>query len=381
MADDDSKTEEPTQKKLDKTREEGQFARSQDLSVAMLMIAVAALLLFMGNDLTSNLLAALQKAFVFDSSIVADSSQVAVFSFDLLIQCLIIISPVFVVTIIFAFASAFFVGGIGFSMKGFMPKASKLNPLQGLGRMFGVKSVVELTKGLLKLALIGTVIYFVVALNFDEIFTLGILPPNTATPEGLRILVVGIFAISLSLLVIAAIDVPYQMVSFRNKLKMSIQDIKDEYKDSEGRPEVKAKIRQKQREIAMSQMMEAIKDADVIVTNPTHFAVALSYAVGTQDAPRVVAKGADIVAQNIRERAKQEGVTLFEEPVLARALFFTTEIDQDIPRPLFEAVAEVIAYVFHLNSFGKNGRGVKKPRVSIPPSMQFDYNGQQLNER
>jgi flagellar biosynthetic protein FlhB len=233
---------------------------------------------------------------------------------------------------------------------------------------------------LLKLGLIGGIIFLVVSYYFDEIFTLSILPPSAASAEGLGILVTGIFAISLSLLIIAAIDVPYQMISFRNKLKMSIQEIKDEYKDSEGRPEVKSRIRQKQREIAMSHMMDAIKDADVVVTNPTHFAVALSYAVGSQEAPRVVAKGADLTAQRIRERAEKEGVMLFEEPMLARALFFTTEIDQDIPRPLFEAVAEVIAYVFHLNSFGRNGRAAKKPRVSLPAEMKFDFDGRKIDE-
>ena len=380
MADDDSKTEEPTEKKLEKTREEGQFARSQDLSVALLMIAVAAMFLFIGDDIASNLLSALQTAFVFDASVISDSGQVGAYFFELLIRCLTIASPIFFVTILLAFAGAFFVGGIGFSVKGFMPKASKLNPIQGLGRMFGVKSLVELTKGLLKLGLIGSIIFMVVSYYFDSIFTLSILPPSAASSKGLGILATGIFAISLSLLIIAAIDVPYQMISFRNKLKMSIQDIKDEYKDSEGRPEVKSKIRQKQREIAMSHMMDAIKDADVVVTNPTHFAVALSYAVGSQEAPRVVAKGADLTAQRIRERAEEEGVMLFEEPMLARALFFTTEIDQDIPRPLFEAVAEVIAYVFHLNSFGRNGRAAKKPRVSLPAEMKFDFEGRKIDE-
>ena len=231
MADDDSKTEEPTQKKLDKTREEGQFARSQDLSVALLMIAVAAIFLIIGDTISSNLLSALQTAFVFDASVISDSGQVGAYFFELLIRCLTIASPIFVVTILLAFAGAFFVGGIGFSIKVFMPNASKLNPIQGLGRMFGVKSLVELTKGLLKLGLIGGIIFLVVSYYFDEIFTLSILPPSAASAEGLGILVTGIFAISLSLLIIAAIDVPYQMISFRNKLKMSIQEIKDEYKD------------------------------------------------------------------------------------------------------------------------------------------------------
>ena len=136
-------------------------------------------------------------------------------------------------------------------------------------------------------------------------------------------------------------DVPYQIISFKNKLKMSIQEIKDEFKDTEGRPEVKQRIREKQREVAMASTLDAVSKADVIVTNPSHFAIALSYDMGTDEAPKVVAKGADFMARKIREKGEEFGIHIFEEPQLARALFFTTEVDQDIPRLLFEAVAEV----------------------------------------
>jgi flagellar biosynthetic protein FlhB len=246
--------------------------------------------------------------------------------------------------------------------------------------MFGIKGLVELLKGVIKLILIGSIVAGVIFIYYEEIFSLTALDTYTATRQGLVILGVGVLLISLSLLIIAAIDVPYQIISFKNKLKMSIQEIKDEYKDSEGKPEVKQRIRQKQREIAMASTLDAISEADVIVTNPSHFAVALSYAVGTDEAPKVVAKGADFMAKKIRERAEESGIIIFEQPQLARALYFTTEINHDIPRALFEAVAEVIAYVFKLNSFNGYGKRAKKPNLKIPSEMKFDESGKKLDE-
>ena len=380
MSEDDSKTEEPTPKKLEKTKEEGQFARSQDLSVAALTIGVAIVLYFVGGEMGRSIISALQEAFVFDSRVITDSSLVPPLFGSLLLRALLSISPIFAVTIFLAFGAAFLVGGIGFSIKGFLPKASKLNPLKGLARMFGVKGLVELSKGLVKLIVIGAIVMAVLTIYYEEIFSLTALDVYTATSRGLYILGIGVLLISLSLLIIAAIDVPYQIISFKNKLKMSIQEIKDEYKDTEGKPEVKQRIRQKQREIAMASTLDAISEADVIVTNPSHFAVALSYAVGTDEAPKVIAKGADFMAQKIKEIAEKSGVVIFEQPQLARALYFTTEINHDIPRALFEAVAEVIAYVFKLNSFSGNGQSAKKPILKIPSEMNFDGSGKRPDE-
>lgn len=379
MAEDDSKTEEPTQRKLDKTREDGQFARSQDLSVALLTIAVACILYFIGADIGSAIITLFRESFSFDARVITDKGIMAPLFASIGLKGLIAISPILISTILLAFGAAFLVGGVGFSIKGFAPKASKLNPLNGFKRMFGIKSLVELIKGVLKLVLIGTIIAAVVTFNFDSIFTLSILDPLVAPIKGLSILATGVLLISVSLLIIAAIDVPFQIVTFKNKLKMSIQEIKDEMKESDGRPEVKSKIRQKQREIAMGQMLEAISQADVIVTNPTHFAVALSYAVGSDEAPKVIAKGADFMAKRIREKGDEFGISLFEEPQLARALFFSTEINQSIPRQLFEAVAEVIAYVYQLNSFDGSARRAKKPRIRVPSEMNFDELGKQVD--
>ncbi len=379
MAEDDLKTEEPTPKKLEKTREEGQFARSQDLSVALLTIAVACVIYFLGGGMGESIISILQEAFVFDDAVIRDTALVPSLFGELSFKGFVSIFPIFAATIFLAFGAAFLVGGIGFSIKGFFPKASKLNPLKGLSRMFGLKSLVELFKGILKLLVIGSVVTAVLFLYYEEIFSLPTLDSYVATGEGLLILALGVLLISLSLLIIAAVDVPYQIISFKNKLKMSIQEIKDEYKDTEGRPEVRQRIREKQREVAMASTLDAVSKADVIVTNPSHFAVALSYAVGTDEAPKVTAKGADFMAKKMKEKAEDSGVYIFEEPQLARALFFTTEVDQGIPRLLFEAVAEVIAYVFQLNTFSKDGQALKKPRVKLPSAMRFDESGKQLN--
>ena len=379
MAEDDLKTEEPTPKKLEKTREEGQFARSQDLSVALLTIAVACVIYLLGGGMGESIISLLQEAFVFDDKVVRDTALVPSLFGELSVRGFVSILPIFAATIFLAFGAAFLVGGIGFSIKGFFPKASKLNPLKGLSRMFGLKSLVELFKGILKLLVIGSVVSAVLFLYYEEIFSLTALDSHVAIGEGLLILALGVVLISLSLLIIAAVDVPYQIISFKNKLKMSIQEIKDEYKDTEGRPEVRQRIREKQREVAMASTLDAVSKADVIVTNPSHFAVALSYAVGTDEAPKVTAKGADFMAKRMKEKAADSGVYIFEEPQLARALFFTTEVDQDIPRLLFEAVAEVIAYVFQLNAFSKDGQPLKKPRLKLPSKMQFDESGKQLD--
>ena len=378
MAEDDIKSEEPTPRKLEKTREEGQYARSQDLSVALLTIAVAIVIYLLGENMGRGILSILQDAFIFDGRVVTDSALIPPLFGSLSLRGFFSIAPIFAVTIFLAFGAAFLVGGIGFSIKGFLPKASKLNPIKGLGRMFGLKSLVELFKGLLKLAVIGSVVIFVLYIFFEEIFTLNVIDLHLATGEGLNTLAIGVLLISVSLLIIAAVDVPYQVISFKNKLKMSIQEIKDEYKDTEGRPEVKQRIREKQREAAMATTLEAVSKADVIVTNPTHFAVALSYEMGTDEAPKVIAKGADLMAKKIREKAEDFGIHIFEEPQLARALFFTTEVNQDIPRLLFEAVAEVIAYVFQLNTFTQSGEKVQKPALKIPSEMNFDERGNRV---
>ena len=191
------------------------------------------------------------------------------------------------------------------------------------------------------------------------------------------ILTTAFLVASSTLIIIALIDAPYQVYQHNQKMKMSLREVKDERKDTEGSPEVKQRIRQKQREVSAARMLEAIAEADVVITNPEHFAVALAYDPSSEDPPKVVAKGTDVMAERIRERAGEEGVPLFQSPVLARALFFTTEIEAFIPEPLFEAVAQVIAYIFNINSINRSSNLRDKPVPRVPDNMVFDSEGRQ----
>ena len=366
------KTEEPTQRKLEKAREEGQFLRSQDTSIAVLLISVAAILYFFGSTAGDRYIDLMHRAFEFDESIILSPESILLAFSDLSLQSLIVISPILGVTLILAILTAYSIGGIGFSFKSFLPKFSKLNPITGLGRMFGSRGLIELIKSIAKLILIASVITAIIYSVYDRVFFLNLLSPKLAVESGLDILTLGILLVTLTLLCIAAIDLPYQVITFRNKLKMTRKELRDEFKETEGRPEVRAKIRERQRQVAMNQMMHAISDADVVVTNPNHFAVALAYEPGSEKAPIVLAKGTDFIAATIKTKASENVVPIFEAPYLARALYFTTDLQNEIPVPLYRAVAEVIAYVYKLAEIQKDSEKPVKPKVEVPDTMLFD---------
>lgn len=369
------KTEEPTERRLEKAREEGQFLRSQDTSIAVLLISVSIVLYFFGAVAGETFLELFGRALRFDGSLITSPGRVLGVLADLFAQSFVLISPLLAMTVLFTIVTAYFTGGIGFSVKAFLPKASKLNPISGLSRMFGVRSIIELTKSLAKLLLISTSIIGIIYSVNDQIFYLNLLPAKLAISTGLNLLAWGVMLVTLTLLLIAAIDLPYQIISFKNKLKMTRKELRDEFKETEGRPEVRARIRERQRQVAMNQMMLAISDADVVVTNPNHFAVALSYEPGGEQAPIVLAKGTDFLAAAIRGKASDSTIPIFEAPYLARALYFTTDLKQEIPLPLYRAVAEVIAYVYQLDELRKDGSKPRKPEVELPDSMLFDELG------
>ena len=374
-SDQGEKTEEPTERRLQKAREEGQFLRSQDTSIAVLLISVAVVLYFYGASAGEAFVRLFNSALRFDSTLITSPGIVIGILSDLFVRSLAIISPLLAMTVLLTIITAYLTGGIGFSVKAFLPKASKLNPISGLGRMFGARSLIELTKSLAKLLLISSTIIGIVYFVNDQLFFLNLLPAKSAIHTGLNLLLWGVLLVTLTLLLIAAIDLPYQIISFKNKLKMTRKELRDEFKETEGRPEVRARIRERQRQVAMNQMMLAISDADVIVTNPSHFAVALSYEPGGSKAPVVLAKGTDFIAAAIRNKANDSMVPIFEAPYLARALYFTTDLKQEIPMPLYRAVAEVIAYVYQLAELRRDGPRPKKPEVKLPDSMLFDESG------
>ena len=380
MADQDSKTEEPTQRKLEKAREEGQFARSQDLTVAMITLGAALAIYAIGMYFPRNILELMASLFLLDQNLIENPNSMQASFLTAFVNLLLLFLPVVIVTIVMALGANFLFGGIGFSIKGFLPKGQKINPLSGLKKIFSAKSLFELLKSLLKLVVISGFLYFCYVLFWEKLLSIGTLSTQLAIISGLSIVAQAFVVLSLALLIIAAVDAPYQFFQFKDQQKMSFQEIKDEYKESEGQPEVKRKIREKQREAAMASMIDAIKDADVVVTNPNHFAVALSYQVGGTAAPVVIAKGMNLIAERIKEEAKNLGVTIFEQPELARALYFTTDINSQIPEQLYKVVAEVIAYVFNLNAFVADQRQVQKPLIRVPDDCRYDEFGRSINK-
>lgn len=379
--DQSSKTEEPTSRRLEKAREEGQILRSQDFSVAVILISVAVSFWFFGSYLATLLTRAFRYNLIFDSDVTSNSREMT----ERLAGTVELISPglilIMTITVLSAILAAAGFGGIGFTWKAIEPKFSKLSIFSGLKRMFGIRSLFELGKSLLKTAVIALAISLTMVFFIERLGSLSVLPFGPSLLSSGQIVLVGSLALSASLILIALVDMPFQLYEHRKKLRMSKQDIKDELKDSEGRPEVRQRIRQRQREVAMGQMMAAIESADVVITNPTHFAVALSYSPGSSVAPKVVAKGMDEIAQAIRNKAEFHNVPVFEAPMLARALFFTTPVDGLIPEALYHTVAEVIAYIFNISTFQRQHRSLKKPKPRLPREMNFDTDGNLLYEQ
>jgi flagellar biosynthesis protein FlhB len=373
---DQEKTEEPTSRKLEKAREEGQVARSTELPAASVTIAALGMLYLTGDTLIHKMAEAFVSGFNFDRKLVHSPNLLpAIFGHEVL-ESFILVAPLMLLTITIAIASSGATGGFLFSTKAIAPKGSKLNPLNGLKRMFGTKALVELVKALLKFALVAGVVTWVLYDNVSTLNNIGKMAFEPAMAVAGQLLAKSALIMACALILIAAIDVPFQRWEFMKSMRMSIQDIKDEMKDMEGRPEVKAQIRRRQREMSNRRMIDNVKDADVVITNPEHFAVALSYDPNGDSAPVLLAKGTDEVAARIRAEAEKHGIEIFRAPPLARALFFTTDLDQPVPEDLYYAVAQVIAYVFNLASIRPGAPPLQRPQPKVPKNMQFDSNGQ-----
>lgn len=377
MAEDSSqeKTELPTARRLEKAREDGNVARSKELSMAMIMIVTSALMIFMGGDIVMSLGHMMTDGLLLDRALIFDVQLLPVHLATILFEGFWAIVPILLVTLFITLLTPAFMGGWIFSTKAFMPKASKLSPIKGFGRMFGVKAIVELLKAVGKFLLVAGIGLFTLTWYSDGLLGLGKGSPEAAFMQAGEIMAWSVFFMCLSLVLIAAIDVPFQAYQHTKKLKMTLQEVKDEMKDVEGRPEVKAAIRQKQREMSMQRMIDAVPDADVVIVNPEHFAVALSYDQASEGAPKVVAKGVDHMSDRIREVAKENAIEIVRLPTLARAIYYTTELDQEIPEPLYLAVAQVLSYVFSLNNEMYGDSQAELPQIDVPDDYQFDING------
>jgi len=367
---DAEKTEPASQRRLEQAREEGDVPRSREVATFTVLMAAGAGLWVTGSSLVREMSRSLASGLsltreqIFNPDVLA--TRILVDVVNVMLACL----PIGVAVMAVALASPLLVGGWLFSAKSFTPNFMKLNPIAGISNMFSTNSLVELLKAIAKSILVGVVAYTVISRQQQEAIGLLAESVDSGSAHVMNMLAYSFMVIVGALGFIALIDAPYQMWHYANKLKMTRQELIQESKESDGNPQIKGKIRQLQREMAKKRMMQEVPTADVVVTNPTHYAVALKYAEGGQGAPRVVAKGTDEVAAKIRELAKEHRVAILEAPPLARALHKHTEIGDEISPRLYAAVAEVLAYVYQIKAYRPGLRYPDRPtRLDVPDDM------------
>jgi flagellar biosynthetic protein FlhB len=370
------KTEEPTAKRLQDAREKGDIPRSRELSATALLLAAAASALLFGSQVAGSMMDIMRESFSLDRLDMFDPARMFTHLGEALYEGFLSLWGFYLLTLLAALLSPIALGGWNFSGQAIQPKGSRINPLSGIKRMFSLKALIELFKALAKFLLVGSFAIMVLWLDQPDLIALAREAVEPAIAHSLQILGWSFLVMSLSLIIISLIDVPFQLYDYNKKLKMTLQEVKDEMKNTEGKPEVKGRIRQLQREIAQRKMMTEVPEADVVITNPTHYAVALKYDQQGGGAPRVVAKGADFVALRIREIAEEHDVPLLSAPPLARALYHATEIGDEIPAGLYQSVAQVLAYVFQLKRYKQRMEEAPTPLrdedLEIPEEFRRD---------
>lgn len=365
------KTEAATPRRLEKAREEGQVARSRELSTFLLLMAGVGGLWVLGGMLYDQLGTVMEQAFQFDRALAFDPLRMLAHVLDLGRRSLITLMPLMILLLLTALAAPMLLGGWLFSSKALLPQFSRLNPLQGLQRLLSTHALAELAKALAKALLIGTVAVKFISGHVGEMMALMGQPLQQALANLVQLAAKASALIVFTLVLVIGIDVPYQLWSHARKLRMSKEDLRQEHKESEGDPHVKGRIRSQQQAVARRRMMSKVPTADVIITNPTHYAVALAYEEGSMGAPRVVAKGTELVAQRIRELGQEHRVPLLEAPPLARALYFHVDLDQEIPGELYTAVAEVMAWAYRLKRVRVEGGETPPTPHDLPVPAGF----------
>ncbi|SCN21319.1 Flagellar biosynthetic protein FlhB [Clostridium sp. N3C] len=343
----EEKTEEATPKKKSDARKKGQVARSKEVSLALTLVTSTILISVLGGYVGNNFQATLTYFLTYDLTEFSLESLKAL-TVTVIYRIGMIILPIAFPIMIMGVAANYIQTGFLFTGEPLKPKFSKLNPINGFKRMFSSRTVVELIKEIIMVSIVGYIGYSFLMDKIKDILNIGFLSVN-AIPKEFGNIVIDIFLkISIFMVVVAAVDYFYQWRMFKKDLKMTKQEIKEEYKQSEGDPQIKSKIKQKQREIASRRMMASVPDATVVITNPTHIAVALKYEEGGKSAPKVVAKGTDYIAIKIKELAKESDVPIIENKPLARLIFEKVELEQEIPVDMYQAVAEILAVVYKM---------------------------------
>lgn len=374
MAEDKSqqeRTEQATPKRREDARKKGDVPRSRELTMTGVMISGAAALSLLAAPMGGNLLAAMKDALAIDRARIFDPSQLPVAFAQFAGKVFLGLAPFAVVLLAAVFLSAMLIGGWSFSMKAAAFKLERISPAKGVKRIFSANALNELMKALAKFSVVAVVAIAWLWFLVDELAGLGREPIETGVAHAMKICGRSLLVVSSGLILIALFDVPFQLWQYQKKLKMTRQEVKEEFKDTEGRPEVKGRIRMLQQQIATRRMMEELPTADVVITNPTHFAVALKYDEHTMGAPRVIAKGKDLLAQRIREVAGENNVPLFSAPPLARVLYKTTEIGEEIPARLYSAVAQVLAYIYQIGETLRPGQ--KPPEPPVPEIDEDEF--------
>ncbi len=353
------KTEQPTQKKLQQAKDKGQIARSRELTTLLMMMAAAGGMIAFGSGMMKDLLAIIEKNLVIKRETIFSDMASPVMFMEAVFDSFLMLAPLFAILFVVALFAPVLLGGISFASLGI--KFERINPLKGIKRIFGPQGAMELFKALAKFFLVFAVAIIFIWSMRDIVFGLGYQAVVDSLVNAGDLLLLTFLLVSASLFVVAGIDVPFQIWNHQRQLKMTQQEVKDEFKETEGKPEVKQHIRKVQQEMAQRRMMDAVPQADVVITNPTHYSVALRYDKDKGRAPILLAKGTDLVAMRIRAVAIKHEVILMESPMLARSIYYHTKLNAEIPAGLYKAVAQVLAYVYQLKKSG--GSYSSKPRT------------------
>ena len=365
------KSFEPSARRLEEAKRRGQVPRSRELNTVAVTLAGVAAIVLLADGVITDLRGLVTEHFALSRADVFDAAATLRHLGDALTAGLLILAPFFAVTVAAAVLASVALGGIQFSGEALRFDISKLSPLRGMQRIFSLHGLAELVKALAKFVFLGGVAALLVWVEFEHFVQLGTMEVEAALAKAADLLGWTSLVVAGSAILLAMVDVPFQLWDYKRQLKMTQQEVRDELKDTEGRPEVRSRIRQLQREVARRRMMEEVPKADVIVTNPTHFAVALRYDAGRMQAPVLVAKGTELVAANIRRIGQSHAVPVVEAPALARALYFNVELGDAIPAGLYLAVAKLLAYVFQLRAARQQGESAPSvPEFPVPDELR-----------
>ncbi len=365
------RTEEPSQRRLQEAREHGQVPRSRELTSFATMIGGSVALIVTGSALAGRMSELMRRCMALDAHSLEDPDAMMSGLGNAAALALTGLLPIFASLIVAVLLASIALGGWNFAPAALVPDFARLSPFEGLKRLVGLRGLTELGKALLKLAVVGGVCAAVVAWLFGDVLALGRMAPRAAIGRGTGLLSWAFVWLCSSLALVAVVDVPLQLFQFKRSLRMTRQELRDELKEHDGNPQTRQRIRQMQQAQARRRMMHKVPTADVVIVNPTHFAVALKYEPKSMRAPLVVAKGVDLVAQNIRRIAEEHRVPVFESPRLARALYKSTDLNREIPAGLYMAVAQVLSYIFRVRALNPTAAA----RMARPdPKLGDEYN-------